>query len=168
MNHHELQQLVIKPTLSLLDERYRQSEPDITRILLAIAEQESRTTHRVQLTGNNRNWWDSKGPARGLWQFELNGIRAVLNHKGCRAVVEPVLNLLNYPALADPIHVAIAHNDILACAFARALLWSVPQPLPSLAQPDTAWDQYVWAWRPGKPHRQTWSQIWQRVVNDYG
>lgn len=154
MNQKQLLELVIRPTLSLLDPQYRSAE----RELLAIAIQESNLRHRVQMVGDHKTWWESSGPARGLWQFEIAGVNAVMGNAKCRRVLAPALEALNYPATPKIVHDAIAHNDMLACAMARALYYTVPEPLPHTAQ--EGWEQYLWAWRPGKPHHARWQMAW--------
>lgn len=146
---------VIRPALGLLDQSLRTRPAEA--MLLAIALQESGIRDRVQRQAGVREWWQSEGPARGWWQFERDGgVAGVLRLSKTRLVVAPVLDLLRYPPQPAIIHDALAHNDTLACVMARALLVSVPQPLPGPAAPGEAWRQYLWAWRPGKPHPATW------------
>jgi hypothetical protein len=65
---------------------------------------------------------------------------------------------------------AIEHNDVLAAVFARLLLWTVPGRLPGRAEPVRAWNQYLSAWNPGKPHEETWAPLfelaWSYQVNE--
>lgn len=121
-----------------------------TAMLLAIALQESKARYRHQLGG----------PARGFWQFEAGGgVQGVLTHPATQMHARSALNLLCYPAslTVNVIHGAIEHNDALAAVFARLLLWSLPQALPVSTDDAGAWDQYMAAWRPGRPHRSTWA-----------
>ncbi len=53
---------------------------------------------------------------------------------------------------------------MLACAFARLLLFTDPRPLPALGNPQAAWDYYVRNWRPGKPHRDTWDALYAKAL----
>lgn len=127
-----------------------------TAMMLAIGLQESGFQHRRQL----------QGPARGFWQFEGGGIRGVLGHRASREAIRSALVALgyreNYPVLA--IREAITHNDVLACVFARLLLWTDPEPLPpSSTESVAAWDIYYRTWRPGKPHPQTWGRHYSRA-----
>lgn len=135
-------------------------------MLLAIGLQESRFLHRRQT---------NYGPARGFWQFEKAGVRGVLKHSASRGPAMDVLRALQYEHLIAPpsfqiadLHDAIGHNDVLACAFARLLLWTLPGTLAMRGQRDQAWGQYLDAWRPGKPHRATWDALfeeaWTRVA----
>ena len=59
---------------------------------------------------------------------------------------------------------ALASDDVLACAFARLLLFTDPRPLPALGNPQAAWDYYVRNWRPGKPHRDTWDALYAKAL----
>lgn len=154
----DILQLVIRPGLALLPPRMTSTEA--MAMLLAIGLQESRFKARRQ-HGN--------GPARGFYQFELGGgVAGVLHHHQTRTIVREVLDRLEYD-LEDPAvsHAAIEHNDALATVFARLLLWTLPDPLPAPDKPDAAWLQYCRAWRPGRPHRQTWNGFyafaWDRV-----
>ena len=79
--------------------------PAATAMLIAIALQESKCCHRRQLGG----------PARGLWQFELGGLRGVLSHKASKPHLANALEALSYPVTDDATvpYVAIEHNDVL-------------------------------------------------------
>jgi hypothetical protein len=129
--------------------------PAARAMLTAIALQESRFTHRRQING----------PARGWWQFEPAGVRGVLHHGASRPHLAPVLAALGYPPEVTTIYTALEHNDVLACCVARLLLWTHPRPLPLLSEPQYAWDYYLELWRPGRPHRHTWdafyAEAWQ-------
>lgn len=123
-------------------------------MLIAIALQESRFEHRVQM----------QGTAHGFWQFELGGgVRGVLNHPTTHYHILSVLDDLEYDELPITSYNAIEHNDILACAYARLLLWTLPDPLTQRGEPDRAWLQYLNAWRPGKPIRETWNIFYRQA-----
>jgi hypothetical protein len=121
--------------------------------VLAIGWQESRYQHRRQV----------RGPARGFWQFEAAGVAAVMSHRKSKPLAIGAVVGLMYPSALSPValHWALEHNDVLAACFARALLWTVSDPLPTAAEPDKAWAQYLSAWRPGKPKRETWDEAWR-------
>ena len=55
----------------------------------------------------------------------------------------------------------IEFNDVLAFGCGRLLLWTDPQPLPSLgtdiAGIGAAWRLYLRLWNPGKPMPAAWS-----------
>ena len=123
--------------------------------LLTIGLQESGFLERRQLEG---------GPARGLWQFErAGGTAGVLSYPSSRPHALEVLRELHYEASVPIVHVALEHNDILAAAFARLLLWTLPDRLPRRTQPVVAWKQYLRAWRPGEPRRATWAAYHTRA-----
>lgn len=149
--------LYIAPGMAVLPERM-DSTP-ARAMLHAIALQESGFRHRRQI----------RGPARGWWQFEPIGVRGVLEHRATRTTAEQACALLGYSA-ADykSLCNAIEHNDMLACAFARLLLWRLPNALPAREDEDGAWYQYIDTWRPGKPHRERWGdnyrQSWEAVT----
>jgi hypothetical protein len=99
-----------------------------TAMLLATGLQESRFLERRQLPG---------GPARGFWQFELTGVEAVLAHPSSAQHIAAALRQLRYPhhIPATFIHSALEHNDVLACCFARCLLWTHPSKMPAQDDP---------------------------------
>lgn len=124
---------------------------DARVMLSAIGMQESRFRHRRQIGG----------PARGFWQFESGGgVHGVLTHHATKPLITPALEVLRYQP-GDCYH-AIEHNDVLACVFARLLLWSHPRPLPRDA--GEAWQYYLDTWRPGKPHRGTWDAFYATAM----
>lgn len=121
-------------------------------MLYAIARQESRLQYRRQIGG----------PARGFWQFEQGGgVRGVVEHTSTRVLLLSVLEQLRYEPVVPVLYAVIEHNDILAAVFARLLLYTVPQKLPGPDDVEEGWRQYLWAWRPGKPHPQTWAEFYR-------
>lgn len=157
---------VLPAAMRVLGERY--DSPEARAMLLAIGLQESRFQHRAQV----------RGPARGFWQFERGGgVEGVLLHPQTSARALETLTTLRYHRVGESlaettgrVHAVLEHNDILAAAFARLLLWTLPTRLPRRDQPGIGWYQYVDAWRPGKPHRATWdaffAEAWDRVEID--
>lgn len=122
--------------------------------LLAIGLQESLFKYRKQVGG----------PAHGFWQFEEHGgVRGVLSHNATRPLILPILETLCYEESERECYEAIAHNDILACIFARLLLWSSPKRLSR--NEDVGWALYLDAWRPGKPRRDSWSAYFAQAWN---
>lgn len=135
--------------------------PEAKAMMIVIGLQESDFIHRQQLIGHNRNWWQSiNGPAVSFWQFERIGIRGVLEHHATRKHALKVLEVFGYPEDIETLHQALKHNDLLAVCFARLLLFTVPQRLPSKNEPAEGWNQYLIAWRPGKPKQNRWSDRW--------
>lgn len=127
-----------------------------TQMLLAIGLQESRFVHRRQIGG----------PARGFWQFERGGgVVGVLNHPSSRQHARTVAASRNVSAEGQAVYEALEHDDVLAAAFARLLLWTDPAPLPKLGDEGGAWDYYLRNWRPGKPHLGTWHGCYTQALN---
>ena len=133
----------------------RMLSDEAVTMMLAIGYQESRFEHRRQI----------RGPARGFWQFEHGGgVVGVLEHPATSVYAQDLCDDLCYARNSNDIYQAIADNDILAACFARLLLWTLPIGLPEVGDEDEAWRQYIEAWRPGKPHRKTWSDSYQYAV----
>lgn len=122
-------------------------------MLTAIGLQESRLRYRRQMNG----------PARGFWQFETAGVRGVLQHGASRPHLLPVLAAMQYDQEVTTSYTAIEHNDILACIYARLLLWTHTAPLPVRGERAQAWQYYLSLWRPGKPQRETWDAFYDRA-----
>lgn len=138
--------IALEPALSLLPAAM--DTPPARALVLAICLQESRLLYRRQI----------RGPARGFAQFELGGgVTGVLTHSATRPLIERVLAELRYVPAASACYDAIEHHDVLACVFARLLLWTDAAPLPARDQADVGWDIYLRTWRPGRPHPDTWS-----------
>jgi hypothetical protein len=115
--------------------------------LLSIGLQESGFTARQQLGG----------PARSYWQMEQGGgIAGVLKHPTSSAYARSVCQLRAVAPVASDVYAAFLNDDQLACAFARLLLWTDAEPLPSLGDAAGAWNYYVANWRPGKPRPNDW------------
>ena len=116
-------------------------------LLLAIAGQESAWTDRRQING----------PARGFWQTEPNGVLAVLQNPATQRWLILAARAQSVGIDRASIYLAIEHNDPLAYAVARLLLWADPEPLPAAGDEDAAWATYLRCWRPGKPDRERWT-----------
>lgn len=156
-----LNTLAITPALALLPERM--DTPDARRMLICIALQESALKYRQQVLRHGRRWWEWRGPARGWPQFEPAGLRGVLTHPASRGYAAHVLTTLGYdspaalmPAWLTSAHEALKHNDTLAMAMARLLLWTLPQAMATEVEGGLA--QYLNAWRPGAWSRGTQAQ----------
>jgi len=150
--------MIVRP-LAIIEQTYHELLPArfdshaATVMLLAIGLQESKFVHRTQIGG----------PARGFWQFERGGgVRGVLTHRSTERYAESVCLLRRVPAGAETVYKAIADDDLLACAFARLLLWSSPGALPTTTS--AAWNYYNALWRPGKPHPETWDGYFAHAV----
>jgi hypothetical protein len=139
----------INPALSLLPEKM--DSYDARRMLIAIAMQESRIRYRRQI----------RGPVHSYWQSERFGgmVHGCMSHHATKEHYAELCNALDYSAFdGDQVYIAIEHNDVLAAGLARLLLWTLPQKLPMHV--DDGWSQYLEAWRPVKPHPETWGQNW--------
>ena len=153
MNLSQIIESAINPALALLPAAM--DTPQARCMLLAIGLQESRFTHRRQIGG----------PARGFWQFEKGGgVRGVLTHASTREQAQLVSKARGVPATADAVYDALDKDDVLAAAFARLLLWSDPKALPALGDADASWALYLRTWRPGKPHPETWSDLYRQAA----
>lgn len=130
--------------------------------ILAAGLQESEFNARVQGGG---------GPAHGLFQFEKNGgVAEVLDAPDTAAMLAPILKIMCYKPNRDEIYQAIVHNDVLAVILARCILWHVPGMLAGPTQPDKGYQQYLRAWRPGKPGPDRWpanfAEAWRLTLLD--
>lgn len=124
-------------------------------MMLAIGLQESRFEHRRQIGG----------PARGFWQFEKGGgVRGVLSHPSTKLHALAVCNAVDIHAREDDVYQSLEHDDVLAAAFARLLLFSDAQPLSELGDAEGAWAYYLRTWRPGRPHRHTWDDLYAKAL----
>lgn len=153
-----LDKYILPATFSLLPAEM--GTPEAHVLLLAIALQESKAQHRKQIGG----------PARGFLQFEQGGVKGVLSHQASSKHATKLWADLGYRPTSISIaevHLALEHNDILACGLARLLLWTLPTAIPTIGSPGAAalaWGQYVEAWRPGKPHPETWPGHYRRAA----
>ncbi|MEX0297245.1 hypothetical protein AAH995_28740 [Pseudomonas putida] len=94
-------------------------------MLLSSGLQESRLIHRRQIGG----------PAQGLWQFEKDGrVRGVLEHSITQALARSVCQARGVPVTNAAVYAVLEHDDVLAAAFARLLLWTDPAPLPAVVE----------------------------------
>ncbi|WP_434213380.1 hypothetical protein [[Pseudomonas] boreopolis] len=104
------------------------------------------------------------GPARGLWQFERDGgVRGVLRHPSSRGLARQFCAEAGVAADAQDCYDALAANDVLACQFARLLLYTDPAPLPRLGASQQAWEYYLRNWRPGRPRPDSWPDHYARA-----
>lgn len=132
---------------------------DSTVLLLAIGLQESRFRHREQVGG----------PARSFWQFERGGgVAGVLTHPSTAKHAHAVCVLRGIAPTREAVYARMLEDDLLGCAFARLLLYSDPRPVPVAGDPGSGWDYYLRNWRPGKPHRGTWDELYQQAVQAIG
>lgn len=148
---------IYKATAALLP--VRMDSIEAKAMMFAIPMIESRWDERRQIVRPG-----VFSPARGFPQFEMNGIRGVLNHHASGPLIKAVLDRLDYDHAPMTSHVAIEHNDVLALAYMRCLLWTVPEALPWRDNPSEGYRQYLLAWRPGKPQpRAKWDVFYEQA-----
>ncbi|SFB58837.1 hypothetical protein [Azotobacter beijerinckii] len=144
----------IAPAFALLPEKMSGLRAEIQ--LLAIGLQESGFIHRRQIGG----------PARGFWQFELGGVRGVLLHPQSRPHALAVCEARGIDPIESAVYAELEHDDVLAAAFARLLLWTDPARLPAVGEVGAAWDLYLRTWRPGKPRRDSWDALYAQAMEE--
>jgi hypothetical protein len=146
----------IAPALALLPGAM--DTPEARVMLLAMGLQESRLTARRQLVGTPPR---PTGPATGLWQFEQGGgVVGVLQHDASRYWMHRVCHERGVQPVPRAVWQALQHDDILAAAAARLLLFTDARRLPDLGDELAAWQGYIRTWRPGRPHRITWPGLY--------
>lgn len=127
------------------------ASPKATSFILAIGLQESQFRDRRQVGG---------GPGRGFFQFERGGgVRGVVTHAASRDALRAALVALREEKLIGQtvlLYQTIEHHDVLAVVFARLLIYTLPDALPGRDEADVAWSQYLRAWNPGEPRRESW------------
>lgn len=130
--------------------------PAARAMVIAICLQESKLQSRKQVGG----------PARGFAQFEQGGgVTGVFNHPSTAALTKVVCAALDINPTVLSIYNALEQNDTLTAALARLLLWTLPSQLSTKDNPEAGWQQYLSAWRPGKPHRETWDANYLHAWN---
>lgn len=105
------------------------------------------------------------GPAKGFWQFERRGgCHGVVSHFASRYWMADVCRergcLFTSAALWD----AIEHDDVLAAAAARLLLFTDQSRLPDVGDQAGAWRTYERVWRPGQPHPSAWARNYAQAI----
>lgn len=149
MTLSEIRAQAIAPALALLPAKMTSPQAEV--MLLAIGLQESRFVHRRQI----------KGPARSFWQAEKGGgmVHGVARHHLTEFLALAVADARGVaPITDDQVYTAIEHDDVLAAALARLLLWTDPARLPLEHDVDGAWQLYLRTWRPGAHSRGTQQQ----------
>lgn len=151
-----VQRLALEPALAMLPAAM--DSPAARVMLLAIGLQESRLTARRQLVGNPPQ---PVGPAKGLLQFEQGGgCAGVIRHSASRYWMSLVCQQRGVEFTPKALWDALEHDDLLAMAAGRLLLFTDPKRLPAPGDETGAWDLYLRTWRPGKPHRATWPGLY--------
>lgn len=144
----DIRQSAVEPALHLLPARMNSQQAVV--MLLAIQLQEDPQQKRRQ--------WPT-GPARGLLQFEQGGgVVGVLRHVASREHAVRVCDLRQVQPVAEQVYAALEHDDVLAMAFGRLLLWTDAYPLPAVGEVEKAFQLYLRTWRPGAYSRGTTAQ----------
>ena len=139
----------INPAMALLPPKMTSDKATV--MLLAIGLQESRLTHRKQIGG----------PAKSFLQFESGGgVKGAMTHSASSSSAQSLCQALAVPFERPAIFQAMEFNDVLAFGLGRLLLYTDPKALPEIGDAQAAWDLYQRVWRPGKPHRQTWDELY--------
>lgn len=147
MDLNELNARVLSPGLALLPIAMDSVKARVQ--LLAMTLQEDPQQRRRQM---------GDGPARGLWQFERGGgVKGVMGHHATTGHAHRLCAERDVAWDASAIWARLETDDLLACGFARLLLFSDPKPLPSVDDEAAGWDLYLRTWRPGKPHPEKWA-----------
>lgn len=155
MTPNRLLASAIIPALAELADQGVADTFEARRFLLAIALQESGLAHRRQVSAGGAE----EGPASSFWQFEKGGgCRGVLTHTAVAPMMRRVCDDYNIESNSQALWEAIRYNDVVAATAARLLIYTLPKSLPK--SPQQGWEQYLSAWRPGKPHPQTWAGHW--------
>lgn len=145
---------IVEPTIQLMAAELSIPATDSARVLLmAIAGQESNWSHRTQVGG----------PARSYWQFELGG-GVVAVFSATQRQIRAVCDTLDVPCSPAVVFEAMAWNDVVACAMARLNLWRDPAPLPAVGDKDAAWNYYRRIWAPGAPHPELWPAVYDQAL----
>jgi hypothetical protein len=153
----------IVPALAELEALGIPDSVDARRILLAIALQETSLQHRRQVVAGGAE----NGPAASFWQFEQGGgCQGVLTHPAVSDKMNKICFAFNVLPTKSNLWEAMRYNDIVAAAAARCLIYTLPKKLPTTEA--DGWAQYVAAWRPGKPHPESWAMHWRNATLSVG
>ena len=155
MTPNRLLKSAILPALDELATLGLPSSVSAARFMLSIALQESGLKHRRQVVAGG----EELGPASSYWQFEKGGgCAGVLAFPVVGSMMQNLCDAYNVQKTAQGLWTAMQYQDIIAAAAARLLIYTLPQALPKTAE--EGWQQYLRAWRPGKPHPETWAAHW--------
>jgi hypothetical protein len=149
----------INPALAELELQGIPQNVYAARFILAIAMQESGLRYRRQVVAGGQE----TGPAASYVQFEKGGgCVGVLTHKAVASKMINICSAFDVNPTPQGLWEAMRYNDIVAACAARLLIYTLPSKLPTNA--DDGWRQYLSAWRPGRPHPDTWAKHWQAAT----
>lgn len=149
----------IIPALAELEALGIPDTVDARRFILAIALQETSLRHRRQVvSGGVEN-----GPAASYVQFEKGGgCKGVLTHRSAAPKMLAICNAFDVQPTPEGLWEAMRYNDVVAMSAARLLIFTLPSSLPT--NEVAGWAQYLSAWRPGRPHPETWGINWRTAT----
>lgn len=163
MTPHRLIDTGIAPALAELEKYGIKDSVDARRMLVAIALQESALEHRRQVVHAGTE----TGPAVSFWQGEITGgMCLTLFHEKTGKIMRSMCSNYNVDPTPRGLWEAMRFHDIIAATAARLLLYTLPHKLPTT--PEDAWQQYLSAWRPGKPKPGSWSANWDAATLSVG
>lgn len=143
---------------------HKMDTPQARALLYAIGLQESGFEFRRQVVVMGGTL-QPLGPAKGYWQFERRGgCHGVVSHFASRYWMADVCKERGCVFTSAALWDAIEHDDVLAAAAARLLLFTDQQALPALGDERSAWNYYTRVWRPGKPHPHTWPRKYAQAL----
>lgn len=158
---------IIVPALKLLPAPMTSDRAKVP--MIATSGQESAFKHRWQVVDANKP--QKRGPARGLWQFELGtkasrgGVWGVYLHPASRYWLAELCKVRGVEFTPRAIWLALETDDILAAGLARLLMFTDAKPLPQMGDEQETWKMYRFrCWRPGKPHPETWSGYYRTAM----
>jgi hypothetical protein len=159
MTPHRLLTTAINPALAELELQGIPQNVNAARFLLTIALQESGLRYRRQVLAGGQEI----GAAVSYFQFEKGGgCVGVMTHKAVASKMINICGAYDVAPTASALWEAMRYNDIVAACAARLLIYTLPGKLPATAE--EGWQQYIAAWRPGKPHPKTWQGHWHTAT----
>lgn len=154
LTHAEVRTLIRGTLQQYLPAYPKAAEAEVA--LFAIGYQEDKFLVREQY---------GHGPAHGLWQFEQGGgVRGVIAHPKTLAAAAAICHARGVEVDPHAVHEALLTDDVLACVFARLLLFSDSAPLPAIGEQDELWKLYLRTWRPGVPRPDDWPESYRLAL----
>lgn len=156
--------------IEILGDKY--GSPEAKLETLAIGGQESKYLARRQIISKvleGKRLLVPEGPATGFWQFEkAGGVAGVLRHESSATLARRLCAVRDVAPTVDAVWAALEYDDVLAAGFARLLLLTDPGRLPKIGDVEGGWVTYVKNWRPGKPHKDTWTAAYANARAELG
>lgn len=138
---------ILNPALALLPESLSGREAEVLLLTTGLA------------ASGFRNRRDARSQGRGYWRAEPDGVMVggVLRAVQTRDLAVAVCDARQVPPIAERVYSALEHDDVLAAALARLLLWSDPAGLPPLGDEAGAWACYQRHWAVDESDRRSWA-----------